>query len=77
MVEGAFLALGVWVYHHARPARDRTGNRALAGLVLLSVVIWVSQPWSPLPPTASAVARGALALWLVLPWAAWIERHRQ
>jgi membrane-bound metal-dependent hydrolase YbcI (DUF457 family) len=77
LVEGALLAVGIWVYHHARPARDRTGNLVLAGLVLLSVVIWGSQPWSPPPPTASAVAWGALALWLLPPWAAWIERYRR
>jgi hypothetical protein len=77
VVEGALLALGIWIYHLARPARDRIGNGAFAGLVILTVLIWVSQPWAPLPPTPSAVAWGALALWLLPPWAAWIERHRR
>jgi hypothetical protein len=77
LVEGGLLILGIWVYHHARPARDRTGNRALAGLVIFTGLIWLSQPWSPPPSSASAVAWGALALWLLPPWAAWIERHRR
>ena len=77
VVEGGLFVLGIWVYHHARPERDRIGNGALAGLVIVTAVIWVSQPWSPPPPTASAVAWGALVLWLIPPWAAWIERHRR
>ena len=76
-VEGALFALGIWIYHRARPARDRTGNLALAGLLAFSGLIWVSQPWAPPPPNPPAVAWGALALWLLPPWAALIERHRR
>ena len=42
----------------------------------LTGVIWVTQPWAPLPESATAVAPGALILWLLPPWALWIERHR-
>jgi hypothetical protein len=28
------------------------------------------------PPSAQAVAVGALGLWLFVPWAAWVDRHR-
>ena len=76
VVEGALLAAGVGIYLRASAARDRTGRWALAGLLLLATIIWISQPWSPPPPSSTAVAIGALALWLFIPWARWIEAHR-
>jgi hypothetical protein len=75
-VEGALLACGLFLYLGASAARDRAGRRALAGLVVLATSIWITQPWAPPPPSSTAVAVGALALWLFIPWARWIERHR-
>ena len=76
LVEAGLLAGGLWIYLGATSSNDRTGTGALWGLVALTGTIWVSQPWSPLPESATAVAAGALILWLLLPWSAWIERHR-
>jgi len=75
-VEGALLAAGLWVYARGSSARNRTGRWALSGLVAFTTVVWVTQPWSPLPPSAAAVAWGALILWLLPPWARWIETNR-
>jgi hypothetical protein len=76
VVEGGMLGLGLWLYLGATKARDVTGRWALAGLVALSILLWISQPWSPPPPSATAVALGALVLWLLPPWARWIDAHR-
>ena len=76
IVEGALLAVGVWIYLRSSDALDRIGRWALAGLLLLATGIWITQPWSPPPPSPTAVAIGALALWLFIPWARWIEAHR-
>lgn len=76
LVEASLLTGGLWLYHHATVARDRTGTGALVALVILTSVIWVTQPWAPLPGSATAVAAGALILWLLPPWAVWIDRHR-
>lgn len=76
VVEGGLLAMGLWLYSGVSSARDRTGRWSLVGLIVLTVVMWVSQPWSPPPPSATAVALGSFALWLLPPWAHWIERHR-
>ena len=72
---GAFLA-AVWLYARGQPGRDRTGRAAYLALVVLIGLLWASQPVMPPPPSAGAVAWGALLLWLLLPWAAWIDRHR-
>jgi hypothetical protein len=77
LVEGTLLALGLAAYLRATTARDRTGVWALAGLVALATTIWITQPWSPPPPSSTAVALGALALWLFPPWARWIDMHRR
>ena len=76
LVEASLLVGGLWLYHRATSPRDRTGTGALVALVVLTGVIWVTQPWAPLPESATAVAAGALILWLLPPWALWIERHR-
>lgn len=76
LIEGGLLVIGLWLYAGGSAARDHTGRWALVGLVALSVGLWVTQPWSPLPPSATAVAWGALVLWLLPPWARWIEAHR-
>jgi hypothetical protein len=76
-VEGALLAAGLAAYVRATTARDRIGRWALVGLVMVVTTIWITQPWSPPPPSVTAVAIGALALWLLPPWARWIEAHRR
>ena len=77
LVEAGIFVAAIWLYVSATVAEDRTGSLALAGFLALSGIIWISQPWAPLPPSATAVAWGALVLWLLPPWAAWIERHRR
>lgn len=76
VVEGTLLVAGLWLYLRASAARDQVGRLALTALVAVTSLIWISQPWSPPPPSAAAVAWGALILWLLPPWAAWIDAHR-
>lgn len=77
VVEATLLAAGLWLYAKATTRRDPVGRWSLVGLVALTGLIWVTQPWAPLPPSAAAVAWGALILWLLPPWAVWIENHRK
>jgi hypothetical protein len=77
VVEGTLLGLGLWLYTRTSTARDRTGRLAFSSLVGLCTVIWATQPWTPLPASASAVAWGALVLWLLPPWSQWADRHRR
>ena len=76
VVEGGLFLVGVVAYVRGWPARDNTGRWAFAALVSLIGLLWITQPWSPPPPNEAAVAWGALSMWLVLPWCAWIARHR-
>ena len=76
LVEAGLLAVGIWIYLGATTSKDLVGTAAFWTLVALTGVMWVSQPWAPLPPSATVVAAGALLLWLLPPWAIWIEQHR-
>lgn len=76
VIEGGLLVVGLWLYLRGSVARDRVGRWALVGLVAFSGLLWITQPWSPPPPSATAVALGALILWVLLPWARWIDAHR-
>jgi hypothetical protein len=76
LVESALLGAGLWLYLGATSGRDALGRWSLVGLVGLITLVWVTQPWSPVPPNPTAVGWGALVLWLAPPWAAWIESHR-
>jgi hypothetical protein len=76
LVEGGLLAVGAVIYARGTTPRSPTGTWAFIGLVLLVATLWITQPWSPPPPNPTAVALGALMLWLLIPWARWIETQR-
>jgi hypothetical protein len=74
--ELGLLALGVWLYRRATVARDRTGEWAFWSLVAFLVAIQLANYFGPPPPSVTAVAISAQALWLIVLWGAWIDRHR-
>lgn len=77
-VELGLLAIGVAIYVRATRAKDRTGTIALLALVLFVVIIFLGDAMSTTPPPHwRAVAIGACAAWLFVPWGAWIDRHRE
>lgn len=77
VLEGALFVAGVSLYLRDSRAKDRVGAVALYGLLVLLVLLWVSGPFSPPPPSTVAVAAVGLAFGLlIVPWAVWIERHR-
>lgn len=77
LVEGALFAAAVAAYAMAFPARDAVGRWAFRGLIVLMTAAWISSPFSPPPPSVTAIAVVGLATWLFPLWAAWIERHRR
>lgn len=77
LLEFAFLIAGVWIYTRMTRARDRAGSIGFWSLVAFLALIQVANVFSPPPPSWQAVAWTALAAWLFVPWAAWVDRHRE
>lgn len=76
VVEAALFVIGVWIYSRVTVPRDRTGRVAWVGLVLFLVLIYVANIFGPPPKNMTAVAVSALAIWLLVWWAAWADGHR-
>jgi hypothetical protein len=77
LVEGALFAAAIVIYSRGEPARDAVGRWAFWGLVVLCIGAWVSGPFSPPPPSVTAIATVTLVMAALFPpWAAWIDRHR-
>ncbi len=76
-VEGILFAACVWMYARATLAIDRAGKWALWSLVAFLGVVYVANFMGPPPPSVMAVAWSAHALWLVVAWGYWIDRHRR
>lgn len=75
LLEGLVSGGGLWIYLRATSARDAIGRWGLWAAVALLVLILLAG-FGPPPPSARAVAVGALGLWLVPPIFWWIDRHR-
>ena len=76
IVEGALFAAAVAFYARTTHAVDRTGRWAWWVLVAFLALAYVANLLGPPPPNVTALAVSALALWLLVPWAYWIDRHR-
>jgi len=77
LVELAMLVIGIVMYVRTTRPIDRTGMIALAGLVTFLLVINIVNMFGPPPPSVRAVAWSAQAVWLLVAWGYWIDRHRR
>lgn len=76
-IEGLLFLIGLLMYVRATRPRDRTGTVALAAMVVLLAVIFVSGFFAPPPLSARWVALAGIGLWLFVAWAYWIDAHRE
>jgi len=76
-VEGALFLAGALLYASATRFRDAVGRFGLYAFLGLLVLIAAGSALGPPPPSPEAIGVAGLALWLFVPLAAWIDRHRQ
>lgn len=75
-VEALIFAAGAWYYSRVTVARDRIGRLGLWVLVAFLSLTYVTNIIIPPPPSTMVVSASALALWLLVPVASYIDRHR-
>jgi membrane-bound metal-dependent hydrolase YbcI (DUF457 family) len=77
-VEGTLFVAGLVLYLSVTRSRDRVGRWSLVAFVVFLALSYVSGPFSPPPPSVSAIAIvNNVACWLMVFWAAWLDRHRE
>ena len=75
LVEGSLLVIAVILFRRSFEIVGWQGKLAFISLLTLVTVIWGSQPYSPPPPDAHAVALVGLTMLLLPIWGMWIERN--
>lgn len=76
-VEGGLFAVCVALYARTTRALDRIGSWAFWGLVAFLVAVYLAALFGPPPPSSAAVAWSAQAIWLLVAWGYWVDRHRK
>ena len=76
VVEFGSLAAGTAVYLSVTKAKDRVGVYAFWGFIAFLVVSYLGNLFGPPPPSVQAIGILGNAMWLLVLWAWWIERHR-
>jgi len=77
VVELLLFAAGVGIYARFTEARDKRGSFGFWGLVAFLVIVYFANLFGPPPPSVAAVAWSAQAIWLLVIWGYWVDRHRQ
>jgi hypothetical protein len=75
-VEALLFAGGAFLYYRTTRWSDGVGRFGLYAFVGLLLLIAAGNLLGPPPPSAEAIGVAGLALWLFVPLAAWIDRHR-
>jgi hypothetical protein len=75
-VETLLFGLGAVIYSRLTVANDRVGRFGFWALVVLLYAIYVGNIFGPPPPNTLTVKVSALALWILVPIAGWIDQHR-
>ena len=58
-------------------ARDRIGSLGFWALVIFLALVEIANIFGPPPPSIGAVTVSAQALWLLVAWGYWVDRHRE
>jgi membrane-bound metal-dependent hydrolase YbcI (DUF457 family) len=76
VIEFAIYAIGVALYLRATRAKDRIGSWGVWAYILVLAILYVMSNGPP-PSSERALAWSALGIWLFVPWAWWVDKHRE
>src|SRR3954470_13087223 len=75
IVEVTIYAAGVSLYARSTRALDKIGSWGLWIYIFVLAAIFFSSNGAP-PPSERALAWTTLLLWVFIPWAWWVDKHR-
>ena len=75
LVEFTIYAAGVFIYARSTRARNGVGKWGFWAYTLILPIIYVMSNGPP-PSSERALAWTALLIWLFVPWAWWVDKHR-
>lgn len=75
-IETLFYVGAVALYATMTTALDRVGSVGFWVLVAFLLGTYLANAFGPPPPNTMMVATSALLLWVLVPIAAWVDRHR-
>ncbi len=76
VTEMLIFAAGIWLYAAHTKARDRVGSIGFWALVGFLLIVYSANILGPPPPSIDAVTWSAQAMWLIVAWGYWVDRHR-
>jgi len=77
VVEVGLFLIGIAVYTNITKAKDKSGNYGFWSMIILLLLIYAGNIFGPAPPDESVIPYSGLAAWIFIPWAYWIDRHRE
>jgi len=75
-VEVTLFLAGLWIYSRATRPRDRAGRVGFAALVAFLLLAYGAAIFGPPPPSVEALGWAGHAVWLLVAWGYWLDRHR-
>jgi hypothetical protein len=78
-VELALFAAGIWLYLRQTRPLDKKGTWAFWALIGFLTAVYLGNAFGPKPAPdtpSAAIAAPALAMWLIVAWGYWVDRHR-
>jgi membrane-bound metal-dependent hydrolase YbcI (DUF457 family) len=70
------FGVGTWLYVRQTKPLDRRGSIGFWLLVLFLLAVYAANLAGPPPPSVTAVAWSAQAMWILVAWGFWVDRHR-
>lgn len=77
ILESLIFATGVFLYYKTTRPKNKTGVYSLISIVILLSAIYVSNLFSPPPPSIEAIAYVGNAQWIFVLWGYWIDKNRE
>ena len=78
LFEGVLFILGVRLYLFTTYTRDRIGRYGFWALITFLVLVYLVNIFGPPPPDNTlTIASAGLAMWILVLWAYWVDKHRR